>query len=215
MIASVVSFFLAHKEGCRYEIRRVMEVIGAIEEGMTKGTVSKIMAKPEKFKSELEHFGICVDGECLVYDRNKRVFFTKPPPPPKTSTGAVIDAEPASEPTSHGTALEAAPEATVSPEAPEKPLPWKDKSKKPLPTFDDNLFHTGQKAKNIRRRKNLSWFGNIGISDWCNRAQVVNSLVVLNGRKWGIKMMQKCFPFLILRRLTESFRMIFQAFPSD
>ena len=39
----------------------------------------------------------------------------------------------------------------------------------------------------------------IGISDWCNRAQAVNSLVVLNGREWGIKMMQKCFPFLILR----------------
>ncbi len=119
LIASVVSFFLAHKEKCRYKIRRVLESIGAIEEGMSKGAVSKIMAKPEKFKSELEDFGICVDGECLVYERNKRVFFTNPPPP-KTRTGAVIDAEPGPEPTSHGTTLEATPEATVSPEPPEK-----------------------------------------------------------------------------------------------
>ena len=120
MIASVVLFFLAHKEGCQYKIRRVMEVIGAVEEGMTKGTVSKIMAKPKKFKGELEKFGICVDGECLVYKRNKRVFFTNPPPPPKTSTGAVIDAEQGPEPSSLGTALEATPEATVSLESPEK-----------------------------------------------------------------------------------------------
>lgn len=121
MIASVGSFFLAHKEKCRYKIRRVMEVIGAIKEGMTKGTVSKIMAKPEKFKEELEKFGICVDGECLVYERNRRVFFTNPPPlHTGTSTGVVIDAEQGPEPTSLGTALETTPEATVSPEAPEK-----------------------------------------------------------------------------------------------
>lgn len=120
MIASVVSFFLAHKEKCRYKIRRVLESIGAIEEGMTKGTVSKIMAKPEKFKAEIENFGICVDGECLVYERNKRIFFTNPPPPPpKTSPGAVIDAEHGPEPASHRTALEATPEAMVSPEPPE------------------------------------------------------------------------------------------------
>ncbi len=121
MIASVGSFFLAHKEKCRYKIRRVMEVIGAIEEGMTKGTVSKIMAKPEKFKEELEKLGICVDGECLVYERNRRVFFTNPPPlHTGTGTSAVIDAEQGPEPTSLRMALEATPEAMVSPEAPEK-----------------------------------------------------------------------------------------------
>ena len=121
MIASVVAFFLAHKEKCRYKIRRVLEIIGAIEEGMTKGTVSKIMAKPEKFKEELEKFGICVDGECLVYERNRRVFFTNPPPlHTGTSTGAVIDAEQGPEPASLGMALEATPKATVSLEPPEK-----------------------------------------------------------------------------------------------
>lgn len=112
MIASVVSFFLAHKEGCRYKISRVLEVIGAFRPEMTKGRISQIMRKVRMDK-ELGQFGICVEGECLVYERNRRVFFTNPPPPSKTSTGAVIDAEPASEQTSHGMALEATPEATV------------------------------------------------------------------------------------------------------
>ena len=107
MIASVISFFLAHKEKCRYKIRRVLESIGTITEKTDKADVSRAMSKPKKFKSELGNFGICVDGECLVYERNKRVFFTNPPPPHTgTSTDEVIDAEQGPEPTSLGTALE-------------------------------------------------------------------------------------------------------------
>jgi hypothetical protein len=114
LIASVVSFFLAHKEGCRYKIGRVLEIIEAIRPEMTKGRISQIMRKVRMDK-ELGQFGICVEGECLVYERNKRVFFSNPPPKPKTgtSTGAVIDAELGAEPTSHGTALEATPDGLV------------------------------------------------------------------------------------------------------
>ena len=112
LIASVVSFFLAHKEGCRYKIRRVLEIIEAIRPEMTKGRISQIMRKVRMDK-ELGQFGICVEGECLVYERNKRVFFTNPPPPSKTSTGEEIDAELGTETTYHGTALEATPKGVV------------------------------------------------------------------------------------------------------
>lgn len=118
-IRAIILFFLTHKKDCPYSIRRVMEIIGAIKEGMTKGTVSKIMAKPEKFKAELGKFGIFVEGKMLRYVRHPKVFFTNPPPLP-ASTGAMIDAEQGPEPTSIGTALEATPEATVSPESPVK-----------------------------------------------------------------------------------------------
>ena len=117
-IRAIILFFLTHEEECRYSIKKVMEIIGAIEEGMTKGTISKIMAKPEKFKTELGNFGIYVEGEMLRYKRHPKVFFTNPPLP--ASTGAVIDAEQGPEPPSQETSLEATPESMVSPEAPEK-----------------------------------------------------------------------------------------------
>ena len=118
-IRAIILFFLTHKEECRFPKRQVMEIIGAIEEGMTKGTVSKIMAKPEKFKAELGKFGIFVEGETLRYERHPKVFFTNPPPLPAT-TGAVIDAEQGPVVISFETALEADPEAMVSPESPEE-----------------------------------------------------------------------------------------------
>ena len=121
MIASIVSFFLSHKEKCRYKMRQVLESIGTITEKTDKADVSRAMSKPKKFKSELENFGICVDGECLVYERNKRVFFTNSPPAAsKTSPGAVIDAEQGPEPNSSRMALEGNMDGIVELEAPEK-----------------------------------------------------------------------------------------------
>lgn len=117
-IRAIILFFLTHEEECRYSIKKVMKIVGAIEEGMTKGTVSKIMAKPEKFKADLGNFGIYLEGETLRYERHPKVFFTNPPLP--ASIGAVIDAEQGPEPFLPKQALEAAPEAKVSPEAPEK-----------------------------------------------------------------------------------------------
>ena len=121
-IRAIILFFLTHEKECRYSIRKVMEIIGAVEDGMAKSTVSEIMAKPEKFKTELENFGIYVEGETLRYERHPKVFFTNPPAPIpfSTRTGAVIDAEQGQEPTSPKTALEATPGAMVQPESPEK-----------------------------------------------------------------------------------------------
>ena len=121
-IQAIILFFLSHKEKCHYPIRKVMEIIRAIEEGMTKGTVSKIMTKPSKFKVDLESFGIFIEGEMIRYERHPKVFFTNPPAPIPfpTSTGVVIEAEQEPEPTSFGLALETTPEAMVSPDPPEK-----------------------------------------------------------------------------------------------
>ena len=121
-IQAIILFFLSHKEKCHYPIRKVMEIIRAIEEGMTKGTVSKIMTKPSKFKVDLESFGIFIEGEMIRYERHPKVFFTNPPEPLPfpTSTGAVIATERGSEPTSTETAMETTPEAMVSPDPPEK-----------------------------------------------------------------------------------------------
>ena len=121
-IQAIILFFLSHKEKCHYPIRKVMEIIGAIEEGMTKGTVSKIMTKPSKFKVDLEGFGIFIEGEMIRYERHPKVFFTNPPAPIQfpTSTGAVIDTERGQEPTSPETALEDTPEAMIEPNPPEK-----------------------------------------------------------------------------------------------
>ncbi len=90
-IRATILFFLTHEKACRFSIRQVMEIIGAITEGMGKSTVSEIMSKPKKFKAELGNFGIFVEGEMLRYERHPKVFFTNPPLP--ASTGAVIDAE--------------------------------------------------------------------------------------------------------------------------
>ena len=117
-IRAIILFFLTHEKECRYRIRKVMEIVGAVGGGLTKGTVSKIMAKPEKFKVELENFGIFVEGVMLRYERHPKVFFTNPPLP--ASIGAGIDAEQGPEPTHPETALESVPWTTVSPESPEK-----------------------------------------------------------------------------------------------
>ena len=117
-IRAIILFFLTHKEECRFPKRQVMEIIGAIAEKTDKADVSRIMAKPEKFKAELENFGIFVEGVMLRYKRHPKVFFTNPPLP--ASTGAVIDAGQGPEPTSRKMALEATPRAMVELPSPEK-----------------------------------------------------------------------------------------------
>ena len=116
-IRAIILFFLTHKKDCPYAIRKVMEIIGALTEKTDKADVSRIMSKPEKFKTELGNFGIFVEGKILRYERHPKVFFTNPP---GASTGAVIDEEQGPEPISLGTAMEAAPEGMVEPEATEK-----------------------------------------------------------------------------------------------
>ncbi len=116
-IRAIILFFLTHSQECRYSIRQVMEIIGAIGEGMAKSTISEIMAKPEKFKTEIESFGIFVEEETLRYERHPKVFFTNPPLP--ASTGAIVDTEQGPEPTSSGTALEGTQEVIVRPPSPE------------------------------------------------------------------------------------------------
>ena len=116
-IRAVILFFLTHSQECRYSIRQVMEIVGAITEGMGKSTVSEIMAKPGKFKAELGNFGIFIEGETLRYERHPKVFFTNPPL--GISTGEVIDAEQGPAPTPHGMALEDTQEGVVRPESPE------------------------------------------------------------------------------------------------
>ena len=118
-IRAIILFFLTHEKRCHYPVRKVMEIIGAITGKTDKADISRVMSKPEKFRAELENFGIFVEGETLRYERHPKVFFTNPPSLP-VSTGAVIDAEQGPEATSHGTALEAATGAMVEPEAPEK-----------------------------------------------------------------------------------------------
>ncbi len=117
-IRAIILFFMTHEKECHYSIRKVMGIVGAIEEGMRKSTVSEIMAKPYKFKTELEYFGIFVEGKILRYERHPKVFFSNPPLP--ASTGAVIDAEQGPEATPPKTALKATPDAMVRPESPEK-----------------------------------------------------------------------------------------------
>lgn len=116
-IQAIIPFFLTHSNNCRFSIRQVIEIIGGIEEGMAKSTVSEIMSKPEKFKTELENFGIFVEGETIRYERHPKVFFTNPP---ESNTGAVIDAEQEPELTPEKVAMGAIPEVTVRPEAPVK-----------------------------------------------------------------------------------------------
>jgi len=115
-IRGIIQFFLTHEEKCQYSIHKTMVIIGAITKGMAKSTVSEIMAKPGKFKTELETFGIFVEGETLRYKRHPKVFFTNPP---EASTGTVINAEPAPGQVSATLALEAAPDGIVRPQAPE------------------------------------------------------------------------------------------------
>ena len=116
-IRAIIQFFLTHEKSCHYSIRKVMVIVAAITEKTDKADVSRIMAKPEKFRAELENFRIFVEGDRLRYERHPKVFFTNPP---GVSTGAVIDADPGPETTFPGIALEAAPEAKVEPKAPEK-----------------------------------------------------------------------------------------------
>ena len=115
-IRAIILFFLTHERTFRFTIRQVLEIVGAFPPGLDKGNISRAMAKPEKFKAELETFRIFLEGETLRYERHPKVFFTNPP---QSSTGAVIDAEQGPELSSLGTALEAAPEDIVAPESPE------------------------------------------------------------------------------------------------
>ncbi len=117
-IRAIILFFLTHSQNCRFSIRQVMEIIGAITGKTDKADISRVMSKPEKFKAELEKFGVFVEGEMLRYERHPKVFFTNPPLP--ASIGAVIDAEQGPEPTPPGAASRAVPEAVVELEAPEK-----------------------------------------------------------------------------------------------
>ncbi|MHB1758353.1 MAG: hypothetical protein ACYCT9_12755 [Leptospirillum sp.] len=117
LIRAIVLFFLTHERTCRFSIRQVMEIVGAITEGMAKSSISEIMSKPGKFKAELETFGIFVEEETLRYERHPKVFFTNPP---EVSARAVINAEEGQEANHLESALEAAPEDIVRPESPEK-----------------------------------------------------------------------------------------------
>lgn len=121
-IQAIILFFLSHKEKCHYPIRKVMEIIGAITGKTDKADISRVMSKLEKFRAELEKFGIFVEGKMLRYERHTKVFFTNPPEPLlfPSSTGAVLDTELGQEPTSPETAMEATPEEMVEPDPPEK-----------------------------------------------------------------------------------------------
>ena len=99
-----------------------MEIIGAITGKTDKADISRVMSKPEKFRVELEKFGIFVERQMLRYERHPKVFFTNPPAPLPfpASTGAVIDVEQGQEPIPSETAMEATPEAMIEPDPPEK-----------------------------------------------------------------------------------------------
>ena len=115
-IRAIILFFLTHSKNCRFPIRQVMEIVGAISDGQSDRMNREVMAKPEKFKAELGNFGIFVEGEMLRYERHPKVFFTNPP---EVSTGAVIDAEQGPEPTSLGSALECTLKEERKPPSPE------------------------------------------------------------------------------------------------
>ncbi|MHB8544951.1 MAG: hypothetical protein ACYC9S_13255, partial [Leptospirales bacterium] len=85
MIASIVLFFLTMKDACRYKIRDVLTIIQGILPGMHKGTISRVIKKVKTDKN-LEPFGITVEGDCLAYERNRKVFFSNPP---KMRTAAI------------------------------------------------------------------------------------------------------------------------------
>ena len=65
MIASVVMFFLTMQSACRYKIREVLEIIGAINPEMTKVRISQIFKKV-RLDRDLERFGVSIERECLV-----------------------------------------------------------------------------------------------------------------------------------------------------
>lgn len=77
MIASVVMFFLTMQSACRYKIREVLEIIGATYHCLDKGTISKLIKRVRNAK-DFERFGVTVEGDCLVYNRSDKVFFTNP-----------------------------------------------------------------------------------------------------------------------------------------
>lgn len=90
-IRAIILFLITHEKTCRFRIRQVLEIVGAITAEADKADISRLMAKPKKFKAELEIFGIFVEEETLRYERHPKVLFTNPP-----ATGedtAVIDAE--------------------------------------------------------------------------------------------------------------------------
>lgn len=101
-IRAIILFLITHRNTCRFTIRQVLEIVGGTPNN--KGDLSRALKKPEKFKAELEKFGIFVEEETLRYERHPKVFFTNPP---EGSTGAVIDAESAPVMLSATLALEA------------------------------------------------------------------------------------------------------------
>jgi hypothetical protein len=111
LIRAIVLFFLTHERSCRFTIRQVLEIVGGIPNN--KGDLSRALGRPEKFKVELERFGIFVEEEMLRYERHPKVFFTNPP---GASNGAVTDTEHVSA----TLAMVATPEGIVGPESPEK-----------------------------------------------------------------------------------------------
>jgi len=119
-IRAIILFLITHKNTCRFKIRQVLEIIGALSEGQSDRMNREVMAKPKKFKTDLEKFGIFVEEETLRYERHPKVFFTNPP---QVSTGAVINAEPAPEAIYSEMAMEDAPEDEWKPESPENSNP--------------------------------------------------------------------------------------------
>jgi hypothetical protein len=77
-IASIVMFFLTMQGTCRYKIRDVLTIIGAVIPGMSKGRISQIMKKVRTDKEILERFGVNLEGDCFIYKRNPEVFFFNP-----------------------------------------------------------------------------------------------------------------------------------------
>jgi len=77
IIASIGMFFLTMKGTCRYKIRDVLEIIGAIDLIMTKGRISQVFKKV-KINKDLERFGVTVDGDCLDYKKNGKAMVTNP-----------------------------------------------------------------------------------------------------------------------------------------
>lgn len=95
LIASVIMFFLTMQDTCQYKILNVLDIVGAVLRETSKVTVSRLVKKLKTTK-DFEQFGITVSGDCLVYERNQKVFFTNHPP--QTSTCVVIDSKPSKKP---------------------------------------------------------------------------------------------------------------------
>ena len=95
LIASIILFFLTMQGECRYKILDVLKIVGVEIDNLSKGRVSQILKKI-RTNTDCERFGIAISRDCLIYERNKCVFFTKP----AAAKGKTI-ANPALEPKTH------------------------------------------------------------------------------------------------------------------